>query len=245
MKKTLFTAIIATLALTATAQDKYYGAEEGGFAISFNANPVLNYLGNMFNGTSNNRLENFKGMGDDALFQGTTITGKYFLKDNLAIVAGFGFDNVYKDNFQYDAKDKEKEVSYTTDGTTKYMIEAGIEYRLQPGKRLQPLFGVNVVYNHQNEYDYFKQEEGKTVETYSSDPVNRIGLLANVGVEYFITTQISVGANLDLGFSKAWFGRCVDNDPDDDKVNYDRIKSSQTDFKTANVGGNVSLNFYF
>jgi hypothetical protein len=29
----------------------WYGSNEGGFALTFNANPVLNFVGNMFNGT--------------------------------------------------------------------------------------------------------------------------------------------------------------------------------------------------
>ena len=92
MKKIFMIAVMAVMTVAANAQDeKYYGSKEGGFAITFNANPVLNYIGNMFNGTQHNSVEPFEGLDSDNLFGGTTITGKYFLKDNIAIVGGFGF----------------------------------------------------------------------------------------------------------------------------------------------------------
>ena len=99
MKKMMM--MLAAVAVFATAnaqnaqEEKWYGSKEGGFAITFNANPVLNYVGNMFNGNTNNSLAPFEGLDSDNLFGGTTITGKYFLKDDLALVVGFGFNNKY------------------------------------------------------------------------------------------------------------------------------------------------------
>ena len=57
MKKTLMILAAVMVFTSANAQDeKWYGSKEGGFAITMNADPVLNYVGNMFNGTQNNSM---------------------------------------------------------------------------------------------------------------------------------------------------------------------------------------------
>ena len=84
--------------------EKYYGARQGGFAISFGADPVVNFIGNMFNGTTDQSFEGFKGLGSD-LFKGATISGKYMLKDDVAITLGLGFNNESTKNHIYDYKD--------------------------------------------------------------------------------------------------------------------------------------------
>lgn len=89
--------------------DKYYGTRQGGFALSFGAAPVINFIGNMFNGTTNQSFEGFKGLGSD-LFNGATISGKYMLRDNWALTAGIGFNNSKEEKITYsDPENKEKE----------------------------------------------------------------------------------------------------------------------------------------
>ena len=242
--------IIAALAVFTTAnaqtQEKWYGSKEGGFAITFNANPVLNYVGNMFNGNTNNELKAFDGIDGNDMFGGTTITGKYFLKDNLALDLGFGFNNSYKVTNNFDGADLDKLVDYSRATTTQFQLKAGLEYRLQPGKRIQPIFGADVIFAHTNRWDYTATTEGDKVTTYSSRPVNALGLMLNVGVEYFIIPQISLGANLNFAVSKAWTKRVQDNDPEDSaNKNYSQLKFKDTYLKTGNYGANVTLNFYF
>lgn len=60
MKKILMTlvAVLATVSMNAQ-NEKWFGSREGGFALTFNANPVLNYVGNMFNGNTNNTIAPF------------------------------------------------------------------------------------------------------------------------------------------------------------------------------------------
>lgn len=249
MKKILMTlvAVLATVSMNAQ-NEKWFGSREGGFALTFNANPVLNYVGNMFNGSTNNTIAPFQGIDSDNLFGGTTITGKYFLQDNLAVVAGFGFNNNYNVVNNYaDATDLEKVTSYTRNSTTAFQALAGLEYRLQPGKRLQPIFGANLVYVHTNNWNYNESTSGSTDGdyTYSGAPANKLGLMLNAGVEYFITEQISLGANLDFAIAKTWRGRTIDNDPDPGKANYSRINSKDTFIGTGNMGANITMNFYF
>lgn len=249
MKKIFVTlvAVLATVSMNAQ-DDKWFGSREGGFALTFNANPVLNYVGNMFNGTTNNSVAPFEGIDSDNIFGGTTITGKYFLQDNLAVVAGFGFNNNYNVRNNYaDATDYEKVTSYSRNSTTAFQAMGGLEYRLQPGKRLQPIFGANLVYVHTNRWTYAESTTGSTDGdyTYNGAPTNKLGLMLNAGVEYFITNQISVGANLDFAIAKTWNNSSVDNDPDPTDANYSRVDTKNTFIKTGNMGANVTMNFYF
>ena len=138
MKKMMM--MLAAVAVFATAnaqnaqEEKWYGSKEGGFAITFNANPVLNYVGNMFNGNTNNSLAPFEGLDSDNLFGGTTITGKYFLKDDLALVVGFGFNNKYNVTNNYDNTSDDIELvrSFDRATTTAFQFKGGLEYRLFP-----------------------------------------------------------------------------------------------------------------
>ena len=257
MKKIMMTLAAVAIAMTVSAQDKWYGSKEGGFAITFNANPVLNYVGNMFNGTQNNSVETFEGIDGKNLFGGTTITGKYFLQDNLALDLGFGFDNKYNVKNYYEGDDVDKVTRFTrgTDTnptTTAFHLKGGLEYRLFPGQRLQPIFGADVVFQHTNSWSYTYYEEDvnghKSGEyNYSGDPTNALGLILNAGVEYYIIPQISLGANLSFGAAKRWTWHSQDNKPEGEGVNknYSRITNKTTWLKTGNVGANVTLNFYF
>lgn len=243
MKKVLLlvVAMFAILSVNAQSNEKYYGTREGGFAITFNANPLINFVGNMFNGTQNNRIEDFNGLKND-LFGGVTMTGKYFLKDNIALDLGFGFDNEYKRTNAYnDSKDNEKVSSWERKSSTSFMAKAGINYLLRPGKRLQPILGADLVYVHKNNFTYGKDEQNNK-DAYESTPSNALGLLGSVGVEYFIIKQISVGATVDFGVAKVWNREHEDVDGGD---NYSRISDTDTKIKTGNFGGNLSLNFYF
>ena len=255
MKKMMM--MLAAVAVFATAnaqnaqEEKWYGSKEGGFAITFNANPVLNYVGNMFNGNTNNSLAPFEGLDSDNLFGGTTITGKYFLKDDLALVLGFGFNNKYNVTNNYDNTSDDIELvrSFDRATTTAFQFKGGLEYRLFPGERLQPIFGVDLLYVHTNNWNYTKVTDGDNDGdyTYAGAPTNKLGLMVNVGVEYFIIPQISLGANLDFGVAKTWAWTSRDNKPEGKGAakNYSRINTKNTALQTGNYGANVSLNFYF
>ena len=251
MKKIMMTLAAVAIAMTVSAQDKWYGSKEGGFALTFNANPVLNYVGNMFNGNTDNKLAPFEGLDSDNLFGGTTITGKYFLQDNMAVVAGFGFNNQYNVTNNYDntSDDIEKVRSFDRATTTAFQAMAGLEYRLRPGERLQPIFGANVVFVHTNAWNYHKVTDGNNDGnyTYSGDPTNKLGLMLTAGVEYFIIPQVSLGANLDFAVSKTWAWTSRDDKPEGDGANknFSRINTKNTELQTGNLGANVSLNFYF
>lgn len=220
-------------------EEKYYGARQGGFAISFGANPVIDFVGNMFNGTTKQSFEGFKGLGTD-LFSGATMTGKYMLRDNVALTLGLGFDNNKTTRHTYGEEDKETQVK--TDGNSRFMLMVGGQYLLRPGKRLQPLLGVNLAYGYSNlQYTHTDNKEEGTKDTETKNPANTFGLLGNIGVEYYITKAISLSATVDLGVSKTWT-----NKKDDDGENkYSHLESTECKVKTGQFGGNLAINFYF
>ena len=232
------------LAGSACAQDKYYGAKEGGFAISFGADPVINFVGNMFNGTTDQRFDGFKGLGSD-LFNGATITGKYMLKDNVAIDLGIGFNNEATKNFSYnDPSNSDKKTNINTKGDRNFMLKAGVQYLLRPGKRLQPIMGLDIAYCHSNGYERNEDNTDGGNTIYKSSPAHTFGLLANVGVEYYITTNISLSATMDLGICKTWTKGHYENSGDkDSEVNH--VVRTDYGLKTGQFGGNLGLNFYF
>src|SRR5690554_8175712 len=58
-----------------TTQGSKYFPKAGDFGIGIDASPFLNYLGNAFNGSSNNQLK----LGDNTLYF------RYFLSDDAAL----------------------------------------------------------------------------------------------------------------------------------------------------------------
>ena len=75
-KKILFVAAILGASFGAVAQDenadKVYTPEAGNWVIGFGAAPVINYIGNMFNGSTGNSL------GSDFVNSDNVLFGKYY-----------------------------------------------------------------------------------------------------------------------------------------------------------------------
>ncbi|GHT32507.1 hypothetical protein FACS189434_04400 [Bacteroidia bacterium] len=113
MKKNKYTLVIAfsLVCAFAFAQEKKelkaipegWMPQQGDIALGISANPLLNYVGNLFNGTQNNSLNGFGGepIRDWNLnFQPQySIQGKYQLLDNVAIRANIGFSG-YTDKYE-------------------------------------------------------------------------------------------------------------------------------------------------
>ena len=207
----MMTLVVAAMAMTVSAQDKWYGSKEGGFALTFNANPVLNYVGNMFNGNTNNSLDDFEGVDGKGLFNGTTITGKYFLQDNLALDLGFGFNNNYNGQrlqplfgadviFQHtndwsystitegEGKDNYTYYGAPTNGLG-LVLNAGVEYFIIP----QISFGANLNFGVAKRWTWNSKDnkpEGEgAAKNYSRISHKDIKLLTN-----------NLGANVSLNF---------------------------------------------
>ena len=176
MKKLLSTlALVAIAFTTINAQnvnvtEKYYGARKGGFALSFGADPIVNFVGNMFNGTTKQEFEGFKGLGSD-LFKGATISGKYMLKDDMAITLGLGFNNEAIKNYEYDSSNKENETAVKTNASHNFMLLAGVQKLLLPGQRLQPVLGLNIAYCYSN-INYNRYDDKTLKAVYAREVYN-------------------------------------------------------------------------
>lgn len=139
MKKTIISLMLLALSMTfgvAFSQEEVslkpipagYMPEKGDIAIGISANPFLKYIGNAFNGATDNSLSSFGGqavggglletgaaafdeMSGDKL--GSIITkpfvsvmGKYMLEDNMAVTANFGIIGVNFNMPEYVQDDK-------------------------------------------------------------------------------------------------------------------------------------------
>ena len=254
MKKLFLFALACSLFAVGTAnaqEENYYGPQKGSWAITVGADPVINFIGNMFNGTQQNTLS----------LEGT-LAGKYFVGDKFAIRAGVAFTNDKSKSFTYDPDDKEyKEVVNTAaKGDRLFAFTLGAQYYFRPGKRLQPFLSADLFYGRQNEYTLnksFKYMNDNEVAQYDglakiSSPVNTFGGAANVGVEFFLGKSVSLSGELGLNLSTETYRQVKKYDTSDHNVtpesikeqNYNIKKSTSTTFGTS-FNSNIAFNFYF
>lgn len=226
MKKILSILIAAGLAvLSVSAQEtekKQYLPEEGDWAIGFDASPVLKYVGNLFNGNTNNTLEAVGGdpvlpMGDTAFDNPTvSLMGKYMLTDELAVRANIGVRLNNDNTATYVADDKAtlldplseaKVVDYKNTRTTEVYLTAGAEYRVGK-KRVQGVFGGGILfgldkqlatYTYGNELTPINNDGYRPLKEFSAGPTSYYaGLVGSAGVEFFVAPKISLGAEVNL-----------------------------------------------
>ncbi len=220
--------------------DVYYGGQEGDFSLSFNALPVINFVGNLFNGTTNQSFSGF-GSVNPSVFNGTSLSAKFFASDKMNIVVGAGFNCLSNKSFDYDENHINKE-SVSITGSNEFMFMLGANYLIYPGKRLQPIIGANLVYARANKnFQKVDDKEYTNSDTSNKTPQNTFGMIANLGVEFFFCKNISMSALLDLGLTSATSKVKVDNWDED----YSYITSKQNKFMTGRMGGNLAINFYF
>lgn len=265
MKKSLIVALACSffaISTTNAQTETYYGAEQGSFALSIGADPVINFVGNMFNGTQDNDLGNLGG----------TIAGKYFVSEKFALAAELGINNSRETNFTYNPEDEDHKDVIQKDitGSNSFSLGLGAQWYLRPGKRLQPYVGVGVHYKRTNknytiektfeaeweeENSWGSTEDFEQEESYlkKSSPINTFAVMANVGVEYFFKPNISISATLDLGFGTQTYKTASKFDTEEKGVDKDYIKernysyktSRDTFFATGLTEGKIAFNFYF
>lgn len=250
MKKIISLAMVCSFfainAANAQTEEKYYGSEQGGFALTIGADPIINRSTKDF---------------------GTSIAGKYFLSDKLALNAELGVKNSSDKDFYYDNPEDEEEVTSTeAEGGREFSIRLGGQYILRPGKRLQPYVGANVYYGrtisklyHEESFDFsYRDNWGTLYEEYegflkTSNPKNTFAVMANIGVEYFLVKNISISATLDLGVSTATTKMVSKFDTDDrdatnefvEARNYSTKTQKSTKFATGLQSSKIAFNFYF
>ena len=285
------------VAPTANAQEKkgvVYGPQEGAWSLSVGLNPFTDYLGNMFNGCSDNGLEDLNG---EAIAYGnknvplTTISGKYMFTDKLGVRANIGmrFKNETSKAYVVDevavAQDpfsEDKVVDSRRDKSSGASFAFSVERRLTSNKRrLQAYVGGGLVWAFESEsvkYSYGNEitSRNQTPETSGlgggyvrmssalpycrkiSDNVDKtlyhnIGVFGTIGVEYFITHSISLGAEMNIsaiytcrgGHDAEYEGYNVRTDRVEKYVRVDEPSSGAFEFGTQNIGANLTMSFYF
>lgn len=155
----------------ATQPEVAYTPQQGEWAVGFTLNPVLNFVGNMFNGTAGQIFDS-KSLGGQPLFANAdpaypliSIMGKYMVRDNVAIRANIGLLlNINNQNF-YIRDDKavlldplsiEKVIDKAHGETYGGSVFFGAEYRVGK-KRIQGVFGGGLNYAfsiYQAKYTY-------------------------------------------------------------------------------------------
>ncbi|MBO5921616.1 MAG: outer membrane beta-barrel protein [Bacteroidaceae bacterium] len=260
MKKLFLLVLTCSLFAVGTANaqsETYYGGKQGSFAITFGADPVINFVGNMFNGTQDNKLSDLGG----------TLVAKYMLGDQFAIKAGVVFNNAKMTNLTYNPEDKDYKdiINKETEGSREFQLNLGVQYNFRAGKRLQPFVGADLFYGRMNsEYSInedfdtrYEDEWGNEYEQYDayekkSSPINAFGFVANLGVEYFLGKHVSVSAALDLSFisyNKKEVSKFKTDDRDYtnaeiDARNYNIKTIKGSGIKTGLMNGNIAFNFY-
>ena len=178
MKKIILTialSLVTFASVSAKGNDstKVYLPQKGDFAIGVNLNPIINYVGNVFNGTTNNKLENFGGEpsfnGIDDYQKGITpdisFMGKYMITNTFGLRANIGFmvENKQTNVYVQDDKavalnpfDESKLIdskNYTRSGMS---MMFGTEFR-KGSKRVQGVFGAGILFGWVTDkltYDY-------------------------------------------------------------------------------------------
>ena len=148
----------ASIAVAQESDDKRYVPEVGDFAIGIDVKPIFNYMGNLFNGTTDNEIEEIGGQpvaGDnddfaiDDIAPDVSIMGKYMLTDNWALRANIGImmrtntDRAYvKDDLAFinNPLSEAKLIDSRTQSRNGFSAMLGAEYH-KGTRRVQGIFG--------------------------------------------------------------------------------------------------------
>lgn len=224
---------------SSTDEAKYYGSIKGGFSLSVGVLPLINFVGNMFNGTTN---QSFSGLDDinSANFNGSVLSASYFVSNKVALTAGVGFNCNGKRTYSYGDDDTKESVKVT--GTNEYMVTVGANYLLRPGSRLQPIIGGSLMYGFVNKnFEKTNDQTSMDADFNHKAPSSTFGVICNVGVEFFLCKAVSISAIADLALTTT-INKTKVNDWDEQKST---INSKQTQFATGKFGGDIGINFYF
>ena len=182
-----------TEAASQETEQKLYVPEKGDYSIAVDVTPVLNYVGNIFNGTNNNQIgdisgkpvtSEIEGFNIDNIAPDVSIMGRYMYTDNFAFKANVGLMMRTNTSREYV---KDDIASVNDPLTNSKLIDKrnikrnglsamlGCEYR-KGSKRLQGVFGAGVIlgfnrsatrYNYGNEMTAINQYPTSSWNTYS------------------------------------------------------------------------------
>ena len=179
---------------------KVYLPEKGDWSVGFDVAPVLKYVGNLFNGNTNNTLETLggqpitdgmEGYAKEDIAPTVSLTGKYMLTDEWALRANVGFmvrsntTNAYiKDDkaAELDPLSDAKVVDHMKNQKHGASLLLGAEYR-KGKKRVQGVFGAGLLFGLQKTKTSY--EYGNELTALNQQPTSTW----NGGVAYRIDSQ--------------------------------------------------------
>ena len=203
-----------------------YFPRAGDFGIGFNGTPFLNYLGNMFNGTTNNSLN----LGDNVLHF------RYFVTDNSAIRLAVRVLSVREvDKFYLndqaaqltDPLSRSQVEDMRTIYTNEYELKAGY-LMFRGNNRLRGFFGGDLFFSYGRDrarYQYGNKMTDvnpapETVVNWNTGATNslalrplkensgsnfNIGLGAVTGAEYYLMPKMALGVEMGLVYGYSFF----------------------------------------
>lgn len=247
----------------------------GEWGVGMNAVPMLNFLGNSFNGTAGNNIQSNKFVN---YWAQNTLFGKYMLSDDNAVRAQLriGQLNTTYSNLVFD-NTKNSPDSMVTDTYTTRMsnINIGVGYEFRRGKtRLKGIYGGEVMFMHTgpstSEYTYGNAyglgNQAPTSSVWFGAPTplgermisqkggqfNGVGIRAFIGVEYYIAPKICFGTEFGWGLMYGKSGETVtttefwDNGNAITNTRSTTIAGTKTlSIDTDNFGGSLYFMFYF
>lgn len=259
MKKLFLTAALASAVAFANAQTMTSKngtpilPESGDWSIGFDANPVLNYAGNLLNGNTNNSVSM-------NAIDTTAIVGKYMKDANTAyrvrVGINFGSNSVTPGSLNDSLNDPSK----ITKSGTGITLGAGIQKYRGKG-RLQGIYGAEAMIGFGSGSQ--KHEFAKNYDSNNQASVNRtkevkfgstfnFGLRAFIGAEYFFAPKMSLGVEygwgLMIGSSGASETTTEAYDGTSNSVKTTTTKGGESSSFGLNVqrpNGSIILSMYF
>ena len=274
MKKLFLTAALASAVAFANAQTMTSKngtpilPESGDWSVGFDAVPVINYFGNLFNNTSSNTVSL-------NAFDNQVITGKYMKDASTAyrVKLGINFgsttlkNNVSQDGATTAGATVTDEWKNSNSGIT---LGAGIQ-KFRGKGRLQGIYGAEAMihfgsttdtYTYGNAYSTTNQTPTSTTDFTSGASSQaqfgrptevkhgsnfKFGINAFVGAEYFFAPKMSLGGEFGWGIKLSSTGEGTDN------TTFGSINSKSSTGKASSFGidtdpvgsGTISMNLYF
>ena len=224
----------------------------GDWALGFDAAPLLNYAGNMFNGNTNNSMGAAWANGDFA------ISGKYFKDANTAYRASvrIGMGSATTSTLTDTSGMGDYIQDDMTMSSNAIVLGGGYEMRRGSG-RLIGVYGAGVnisLGGASTSYTYDlacdANNPGMRMTGTNSGSSFGISLGGMIGVEYFIMPKISIGAEYTwgLGFTSTGEGTSTSEYWDGSEVVTSETRtggSSGFGIDTGNNGGAITLMFHF
>lgn len=276
---------LSVMAQEAEKAKKQYLPEEGDFSISIGAMPIVNFVGNMFNGTTDNKFGSIGGV--SYLTNDISLMGRYMLRDEWALRVNVGL-NIRDHKDRYYVQDdlevalnplsEEQVVDAIKSHDNSASFAVGMEYR-KGSKRVQGIFGASLLYafsQSSKSYSYGNAmtelnqspsmanempgmtsigylSQARMLKNYSPNASHTIGLVGNIGLEWFVAPKIALGAEMNVALlyqfgSKEYRKYEGYNSLTDQVEEYTRMVSPGANefiFNTSNIGGNLYVSFYF